>query len=110
MKPFSTDKGKCNQKITLVDGDNIVSDEKDIAEYLNCFFDNAVKSLELPKIDVLLDKGVYSNINNPIDIIVNKFRVHPSIMKIREMISGNTTFQIKDVRVSDVNNEIRKLN
>ena len=47
MKPFFSDRGLRDSGITLVEGDEIISEEKEVAETLNNFFANAVKSLNI---------------------------------------------------------------
>ena len=49
---MSTDKpvhrvGTTGKNITLIDGDNIISTEKQVMETMNNFFSNAVKSLKI---------------------------------------------------------------
>ena len=47
MKPFLTDKGVVNKKITLIEGIKIISDDPEVAETLNHYFETAVLSLEI---------------------------------------------------------------
>ena len=42
------------QNITLVENENIISNDDKIAETFNIFFSNSVKSLDLPENNVLL--------------------------------------------------------
>ena len=43
LKPFFPDKGPKNQKITIVKDEEIISEDKEVAESLNSLFKNAVK-------------------------------------------------------------------
>ena len=47
MKPFFTEKSCNNEKIILVEGDRIISQNEEVAETFNNFFTNAVKSLNI---------------------------------------------------------------
>ena len=38
MKPFFSDKGLNRRNITLIDGDDIISKDSDVANTLNTFF------------------------------------------------------------------------
>ncbi len=89
IKKFFSDKGACVQKITLVDQNNILSDELEIAEHFKTFFENAVKSLNLPKNTELLNLNLISGIDNQIDIILHKFQSHPSILQIKQKVDAN---------------------
>ena len=46
MKPFS-DTGMSNHNITLIEGDKMISVDDNVANTLNNFFDNAVKTQEI---------------------------------------------------------------
>ena len=45
VKPFFTDKGLSKRTITLIKGDKIISEDVDVANALNAFFESAVKNL-----------------------------------------------------------------
>ena len=47
VKPFFIDKGSNYSKITLVEENNIISDEKEIANIMNNYFINVTKTLIL---------------------------------------------------------------
>ena len=47
MKPFLTDKGNFAKKITIVEGDTIVTEDSKVAELLNAYFSESVKSLDI---------------------------------------------------------------
>ena len=47
LKPFLSDKGPQASKITLVQNDQIISDDNALADTFKDFFDNAVKNLNL---------------------------------------------------------------
>ena len=47
VKPFLSNKSIQTSQITLVDEDNIISEDSEVAEMLNNFFDNAVNFKDL---------------------------------------------------------------
>ena len=47
MKPLFSSKGSYNANIKLTDKDEIIQNDKNVAETLNSFFENAVSSLKL---------------------------------------------------------------
>ena len=54
VKPLLSDKSKSNEKITLVEDNKIISEDKDNAELLNSFFSNAVKISKFPNLVILI--------------------------------------------------------
>ena len=72
VKPFFNDKESNSSKITLVEENNIVSDEGEIANIMNNYFINATKTLNLKKQHGVGRSGV------------NEFENHISIKLIRE--------------------------
>ena len=47
MKPFYSNKGASTSKITLIENDKIVSEDIEVANALNIFFSESVKSLDI---------------------------------------------------------------
>ena len=72
VKPFFCDKGSNSSKITLVEENNIISDEEEIANIMNNYFINVTKTLNLKKQFGVERSGV------------NEFENHISIKMIHE--------------------------
>ena len=84
IKPLFSDKINKSHKITLIEGNDIISDNQEIAERLNDFFTNAAKSLMIDEnIENITDT---QGITDPIFKAIKKFEKHPSILKIKEHI------------------------
>ena len=49
VKPLFTNCDGGSQKITLLKNDKIISNDKEVAETFNEFFENSVKSLNIPE-------------------------------------------------------------
>ena len=47
IKPFLSEKTKLREKITLIENENLVSDDAEVANCLNNFFCNIVKNVEV---------------------------------------------------------------
>ena len=45
MKPFLTDEGTSQKRITLIEDDKIISDDAEVAQTLNNFFENTISLL-----------------------------------------------------------------
>ena len=106
VKPLLSDKSKSNEKITLVEANEIISEDKDNAEILNSFFANAVKNLKIPEFsnsDLQAE-----NISHPIFKAILKYKNHPSIIAIKNARNG-PSFYFCRVNVNDVRKEINRL-
>ena len=81
VKPFLSDKITSKEKITLIEENEIVSNDENTAQVLNTFFSNIAGSLNIP--------GYITNdsISGNISIIkpTVKYRKHPSILTIGEV-------------------------
>ena len=94
VKPFFNDKGSNSSKITLVEENNIISDEKEIANIMNNYFINVTKTLNLKKQLGLVRSGV------------NEFENHISIKMIHEKYPEILPESFKFQFLS--NNEVKK--
>ena len=106
MKPFFSDKGVKNGSITLIEGGNIISDDKDVANTLNNFFENAVSSLgiQIPE-EFITDT---TDISDPIEAIVARYSNHPSIISIKNSIK-KSSFSFTEVELNDMKKELDSL-
>ena len=107
MKPFFSDKGLNRRNITLIDGDDIISKDSDVANTLNTFFDNAVRTLEIDVPTECLND--VQGVSNPIQAAIQKYANHPSILKINGTIE-KIKFSFNEIEISDIESEINNLN
>ena len=97
---------KSSDKITLVEGGEIINEDSKNAEILNTFFSNAVKNLKIPAFQ---DADPHTdNISHPIFKAIVKYRNHPSIIAIKDF-NKNSSFDFCRVSVEDIVKEIKKL-
>ena len=80
VKPLFFEKVKTNENITLVDYNNNISSETEIAEKLNAFFSNEGKEINIKVKEHLLHD--ISNIKHPVQRAIQKYKSHPSIKMI----------------------------
>ena len=114
IKPLFSNKQHILQKnITLVEKDEITSNDKEVAEKLNTFFIEAVINLEIgPFIDCSQNTEIDVNkddSNDSIDKIILKYTKHPSILKIKEEVKVENKFKFADSTPYSIQNEIRNL-
>ena len=81
-----SDKYKGKQNITLVKGNEILSDDKSVAEEFSTFFSEAVSKLNIPEIPVCETEGI----EDPIEKAIFKYQNHPSVLKIQEKLPAET--------------------
>jgi len=90
-----SDNNKTKNTITLVKGKDILTESNEVAEEFKNEFSNAVKNLEMdyvwePTSDI-------SSIKDPIDKVIEKYKDHPSILKINEHVKIEQRFGIEKV-------------
>ena len=99
-KPLISDNNKIKSAINLINNNqDILSDEKEVASEFRNVFSNAVKNLNMDFEWLPVDTN--EMLTDPVDIAIDKFKSHPSILKIREHITvpSKITFS----RVSEEN-------
>ena len=107
MKPlFSKSVGK--QKITLVENNDIITDDKEVAEKFNDYFIATVSSLAITENKALLTD--VSNISDPVARAVKKFENHPSILDIKKNVNLTSSFAFSEVGAAEILTEINDLN
>ena len=109
MKPLFSEKTECKPKITLVNGKDIISEDKELVETFNNFFKEAVSKLDIQENNYLINPVDQTHCDSPVDIAIEKYKNHPSILKIREMVTG-PEFNFSEINVNEVENQIKKLN
>ena len=104
-----SNKGNFHKQITLIEGDKIISEDLEVAEKLNNYFHNAVKSLDILEFSDLLTP--VTGLADPIDIAIKKYENHPSILVINEKVPLKPLrFSFTETNVSEMENEIKSLN
>ena len=108
LKPLLSDKAKCgSSKINLVEKDEILSTDKEIAEAFNNYYSNAVKSLNLQ-----CDSEHVSDVSDetdPIERAIKKFKNHPSIINVNQNIPKTTNFEFAQVDIDSIKKMIDNL-
>ena len=103
MKPFLSDKCALSSRISLVRGDEIISDDIEIAESINNYYKNVVGKLGLKEYENSFDINENNNLD-PIDIITEKYKNHPSIKIINENIPFDSRFSFKEISEDNIKN------
>ena len=111
VKPFFTSKRNSTQKIILVENDEIITKNTNNAEIMNNYFVNIAQGLHMPELMNELSENSNVEFIDPIDLIIHKYRNHPSILKLNEyIIKPNTEFYFENSISSEIEKEILELN
>ena len=90
VKPFVSDKFSKSSKISLTHNGSVVSDDSKVANIFKDYFKDAVTSLNLKCDEAFISDT--ANLDDPVDIAIEKFKNHPSINLIRENIFHDQVF------------------
>ena len=107
VKPLFTDKGLKSKNIVLIENEQIISDDKGIAERMYNVFINTIKNLNIEEVEDNLTP--FDNIEDPIFKIIKKYESHPSILKIKTKIKIIDKFYFEKVTEVDIEKEILQL-
>ena len=78
IKPFLSHKVSKSSKITLVEGDEIISADKNIAQKFDKLYTNVVSSLNIQCDGEFVNEC--NGLEDPVEIAIQKFKNHPSII------------------------------
>ena len=106
IKPLFSDKHFTPNKITLLDGNYIISKDAEVAEMFNDYFSNVVRRLN---IEGYKNEYCFSPDLDNISNIIERFKNHPSIQEIKINVKVETTFHFKNVSVSEMMKQINSL-
>ena len=93
--------------MTLLENDKVVSNDRAVADIFDDYFVNITGSLDI--VDADLNLLSTDGIDDPVDIAVRKYSLHPSIKRIQENFNNSQIFEFTPVSVVDVNNQLKRL-
>ena len=108
VKPLFSDKIKTQKKIVLVENDEVISDDRQVAEIFNNYFVTVSETL-----------GIAENLDNvrstegiidPVEKAIEKYANHPSIKTILTRFPVVAGFSFEHVTISKIETEIKNLN
>ena len=113
MKPFLTNKGFTgNNDITLIHQNKTISDEKQLTKLFNSYYINIVEKSSSTK---TFETNFENASVQPVRDIVNSYKNHPSIIKIKQVVNGSDVsdserFSFKTVSESETKDLLKNLN
>ena len=106
IKSFFSDKGATREKYTLTDEEEILDDDQKISTVFNDFFSSIVSNLNISQYE---DQNVnLDNIDDPLEIIKEKYKNHPSIVAILDK-KLDKSFPFQPVSKEEIEKEILAL-
>ena len=99
---------KSNERITLIENDEIIKTEKGTAEVLNAFFSNIVQNLDIQQYNV--NDPICENINDPPLKTIVRYQNHASIVAIKKFCNSKSHFSFKNVQKEEIFKELNNLN
>ena len=82
VKPVFSGRAQTSSSVTLLENDKVVSDDRAVADIFNDYFVNITGSLDIADADLNLLST--DGIDEPVDIAVRKYSLHPSIKRIQK--------------------------
>ena len=104
VKPVLSKKIKSNERITLIENDEVIETEKGTAEVLNAFFSNIVQSQDIQQCNV--DDPICEDINEPLLKAIVRYRNHPNIVAVKKFCNSKSHFSFKNVQKEEILKEI----
>ena len=96
------------EKITLIENENLVSDDAEVANCLDNFFSNIVQNIEIPKYDV--EDDLHLNMSShPTLKAVFKYKNHSSIISITRFRHQVSNFNFSCIDKNTTLKEIKGL-
>ena len=97
----------CANKITLLEGEEIISEDAKVARKFNNYFSKVVDNLNIEGFETdYIFKPELDNISN----IIEKFKNHPSVQKVKEKVNIEDNYHFENVSESMVQKQIASLN
>ena len=95
VKPFLSNKSVENEKIILVEKEEILAKDNSVAKVLNNFFSNIVKALGIS--DNMHSHPLAKEVNDPTLRAIIKYRNHPCILTLLDKYKNNYIFTFSHV-------------
>ena len=108
VQPLYSDNIKNQSKKVLVEDDNVIVDDRQVAEIFNNYFATVTETLGIR--EDFLNVRSMEGIIDPNDIAIEKYANHPSIKTITAHYPVAVSFSFDHITISKLETEIKKLN
>ena len=107
MKPLLSDKGGAKSDIMLIQDEQIISEDNEVAQTFSDYFNDVLNVLNVTENKAVLTST--ENIMGKVDKAIKRFEVHPSIISIKENVNFLSRFSFTRVNINDIKTEIKCL-
>ena len=107
VKPLLSNKVAYNERITVVEYDKIIENDKSTASILNEFFSNTIATLGITQYNEA--EPVKDNMGDPLMKAIMKYSFHPSIVAIKKNCDSGFSFSFSQVERDEIMKEINNL-
>ena len=108
IKPIPSHKISIYSKIIIIEGDEIISANKDIAHKFHKLNKNTVSSLNIQCDSEFVNEC--DGLVDTVDVAIKKFKNHTSITSIKENIVSPEIFKIHKINLDNILKEDKKWN
>ena len=108
MKPFFSNKGNLGPNIKLVEKNELIQNDQEIANELNTFFKDTVSNLKMNEKPYIINQ-VSDDILDPVEKCINKYKFHPSLLLIKNRIKIQNLFSLYTVEKTDMMRELLRI-
>ena len=108
VKPCFSDKINSNEQITLVEDDEVISDDLKISNIMVEYFNNIVNNLDIPNNAEFINNTNTLTTDN-VSKAIFKYDHHPSILKIKEKNLNTPIFKFRHTTLGNIKDIILEL-
>ena len=105
IRPLLTDKCIKSSVITLINNENVIFDDFKLAQTFNNYFKNAVRKLRTKECEASSDMNAILDLRMVLMLLLKYTR---TVRVLNENVSFESRFRVKEVRESDIQNEVSK--
>ena len=110
IKPYLTNKGAlCSNDITLLENDELISDESKQGDIFNDYFTNIVEYSSGKKTSDTANTLAGAKIDQIIDVILDSYKNHPSVLLIKGNTKNSKVFKFRKVTEAEVKKVMESL-
>ena len=107
VTPLFSENYFCTNKITLLEDDEIISEDAEVARRFNNYFSKVVDNLNIEEFET---DYIFKHELDHIPNIIKKFKNHPNVQKVKENVIIEANFHFENISESMVQKQIASLN
>ena len=108
VKPFFSNKGDLGPNIKLVEKNELIQNDQEIANELNTFFKDTVSNLNINENSYIINQVSDDSLDS-VEKCINKYKFHPSILFIKNQIKIQNLFSFHAIDRNDVMSQLLKI-